>query len=86
MAACGHDPAAAVAALAPRLQMVHLKDVAAPGAEHNVLLGQGVARIPEVMRRLRRLRFPGLVALEYEKDGPLGSDVDLQIAYARRML
>lgn len=83
MAACGHDPVDAVRRLAPRLKVVHLKDVEAAGAEHNVLLGTGIARIPEVMRELKRIGFSGLVAIEYEKDGDVDADMAEEIAYAR---
>jgi sugar phosphate isomerase/epimerase len=83
MAACGHDPVDAVRRLAPRLKVVHLKDVEAAGAEHNVLLGTGIARIPDVMRELKRIGFSGLVAIEYEKDGDVDADMAEEIAYAR---
>ncbi len=85
MAACGHDPVDAVRRLAPRLKVVHLKDVQAAGAEHNVLLGTGIARIPEVMSELKKIRFAGLVAIEYEKEGDVDADMAQEIAYARRL-
>jgi sugar phosphate isomerase/epimerase len=83
MAACGHDPVEAIRKLAPRLLVVHLKDVQAAGAEHNVLLGQGVAKIPEVMRELKKIGFGGLVAIEYEKDGDSNKDMEVLVNYAR---
>ena len=83
MAACGHDPVDAVRRLAPRLKVVHLKDVQAAGAEHNVLLGTGIAKIPEVMQELKRIGFPGLVAIEFEKEGNVDADMANEIAYAR---
>jgi sugar phosphate isomerase/epimerase len=83
MAACGHDPVDAVNRLGPRLKLVHLKDVQAAGAEHNVMLGTGISKIPEVMRTLRARRFPGLVAIEYEKDSNDDEDMRRQIDYAR---
>ena len=43
MAACGQDPLDAVQRLAPHLKVVHLKDVAGAGAEHNVLLGEALS-------------------------------------------
>lgn len=85
MAACGHDPVDAVRRLAPRLLMVHLKDVAGTGAEHNVLFGQGIAKIPEVMAELKRLDYKGLVAIEYEKDSNSDADMRLLVNYARRL-
>lgn len=85
MAACGHDPVDAVRRLATRLKVVHLKDVEASGAEHNVLLGTGIARIPEVIEELKKVRFNGLVAIEYEKEGDVDADMAQEIAYARRL-
>ena len=85
MAACGHDPIDAIRKLAPRLLVVHLKDVAATGAEHNVLLGNGVANIPGVMRELKKIDFRGLVAIEYEKDGDSNEDMKTLIRYARSL-
>ena len=46
IASCGYDTVDAVRKLAPYLKMVHLKDVRASGGEDNVLLGQGIAKIP----------------------------------------
>ncbi len=85
MAACGHDPVDAVRRLAPYLKIVHLKDVAAAGAEHNVLLGRGVANIPEVMTELKQIQFPGLVAIEYEKEGDINEDMRIEVDYARKL-
>jgi inosose dehydratase len=68
-AACGYDPVDAVRKLAPRLNLVHLKDIKAAGHEENVLLGSGVAKISEVEAELHRQNFHHLVAIEYEKQG-----------------
>ncbi len=84
-ASCGYDPADAVRKLGPYLKLVHLKDIAAAHAEDNVLLGQGIAKIPEVMRELHRLDFGGLVAIEYEKEGPVEEDLRKEVAFARRL-
>jgi sugar phosphate isomerase/epimerase len=84
-ACCGYDPVDAIRKLAPRLRMVHLKDIEAKGKEENVLLGTGVARIPDVMRELRRQEFAGLVAVEYEKEGDDDQDMRKQIAFARKL-
>jgi sugar phosphate isomerase/epimerase len=51
-----------------------------------VPLGQGLARIPEVMDALRPSRFSGLVAFEYEKEGDINEDVRRQVEYARKPL
>jgi sugar phosphate isomerase/epimerase len=85
MAACGHDPVDAVRRLAPYLKVVHLKDVAGAGAEHNVLLGTGIANIPGVMSELKKVGFSGLVAIEYEKDTNSNEDMRKEIEYARRL-
>ena len=84
-ASCGYDPVEAVRKLAPRLRMVHLKDVKAKGGEVNVLLGSGVAKIPEVMQELHRQNFAGLVAVEYEKEGDVNQDMAKEIAFARSL-
>ena len=84
-ASCGYDPADAIRELAPRLRMVHLKDVKAKGSDVNTLLGEGIANIPAVMQELHRQNFAGLVAVEYEKEGPVNQDMAKEIAYARKL-
>ncbi|MFN7993766.1 MAG: sugar phosphate isomerase/epimerase [Bryobacteraceae bacterium] len=84
-ASCGYDPVDAVRQLGPHLKLVHLKDIAAAHAEENVLLGRGIARIPEVMRELRKQQFAGLVAVEYEKEGPVEDDMRTEVEYARKL-
>jgi inosose dehydratase len=68
-AACGYDPVDAIRKLAPRLNLVHLKDVKQVGHGDNVLLGSGIAKIPQVEAELHRQNFRHLVAIEYEKEG-----------------
>ena len=85
MAACGHDPIDAIRRLRPRLKIVHLKDVQAAGAEHNVLFGTGIANIPGVMKELKRIQFPHLVAIEFEKEGDDNEDMREELAYARKL-
>ena|GEM_PF-656198 len=82
---CGYDTVDAVRKLAPYLRLVHLKDVKAAHGEDNVVIGDGAARIPEVMRELRRIRFGGLVAIEYEKEGPVEDDMRRAVAFARKL-
>ena len=84
MAACGQDPIDAVRRLGPYLKVVHLKDVAGAGAEHNVLFGHGVVNIPGVMKELKAVDFEGLVAIEYEKDTDSNADMKYQVEFARR--
>jgi sugar phosphate isomerase/epimerase len=76
----------AVRKLGPRLKVVHLKDIKAAGGEVNVPLGQGLGKIPEVMKELRRIGFKGLLAFEYEKNGNINEDVRQQIEYARSLI
>jgi inosose dehydratase len=83
-AACGYDPVDAVRKLGPRLNLVHLKDVKAKGSGENVLLGSGIAKIPEVEAELHRQNFRRLVAIEYEKEGndDVRDDMRTNVAYA----
>jgi inosose dehydratase len=85
-ASCGHDPVDAVRKLGPHLKMVHLKDIEAPGAEVNVLLGNGIAKIPEVIAELIKIGYGGLVAIEYEKEGSVEEDVRIEVEFARRLI
>jgi sugar phosphate isomerase/epimerase len=84
-ASCGYDPVDALRKLAPRLRLVHLKDVQASGGEVNVILGQGVAKIPGVMRELHRQNFSGLIAVEYEKEGDVSADMKQEIKFAQSL-
>jgi hypothetical protein len=68
------------------LEACALKDVQAAGGEVNVLLGRGRARIPETMAELRKINFGGLLAVEYESEGPVEGDVRTEVEYVRRML
>jgi sugar phosphate isomerase/epimerase len=86
IASCGFDTVDAVRKLGPYLKMVHLKDVQASGGEINVLLGRGIARIPEVMQELKKIDYRGLVAIEYEREGAVEDDVRSEVEYARRFL
>ena len=84
MAACGQNPVDAVRRLGPYLKVVHLKDVAGAGAEHNVLFGHGVVRHPGCDERTKTVDFKGLVAIEYEKDTDSNADMKYQVEFARR--
>ncbi len=48
-------------------------------------IGNGVAKIPEVMKELHRQNFPGLVAVEYEKEGDVNQDMMKEITFARKL-
>lgn len=84
-ASCGHDPVDAIRKLGPRLKLVHLKDVQAVDGEVNVLLGQGISKIPEVMRELHRQNFTKLLAVEYEKEGDVTEDMQQDMKFARKL-
>jgi sugar phosphate isomerase/epimerase len=86
IASCGYDNVDAVRKLAPYLKMVHLKDVQASGGEVNVLLGKGIAKIPEAMAELKKANYTGLVAIEYEHDGSVEEDIRIEVEYARKLL
>jgi inosose dehydratase len=81
-AACGYDPVDAVRKLAPRLNLVHLKDIREVGKEDNVLLGKGIAKIAEVEAELHRQNFRRLVAIEYESEGDVRDDMRTNVAFA----
>ena len=85
IASCGYDTVEAVRKLAPFLKVVHLKDVAASGGENNVLIGQGIAKIPAVMEELHKASYRGLVAIEYEKEGDVDADVRREVEFARKL-
>jgi len=85
IASCGYDTVDAVRTLWPYLRMVHLKDVKASGGEDNVLLGQGIAKIPAVMNELHRISYRGLCAIEYEKEGDVNKDVRREVEFARKL-
>ncbi|MGO8791271.1 MAG: sugar phosphate isomerase/epimerase family protein [Terriglobia bacterium] len=84
-ASCGYDPVDAIRKLGRRLRLVHLKDILARDGEVNVLLGTGIAKIPEVMRELHRQDFGGLVAVEYEKEGRVEDDLRQEVEFARKL-
>jgi inosose dehydratase len=86
ISSCGYDTVDAVRKLAPHLKMVHLKDIQASGGEVNVLLGKVIARIPDMMSELRKADYGGLVAIEYEHEGPVEEDVRMEVEYARMLL
>jgi sugar phosphate isomerase/epimerase len=86
IASCGYDNVDAIRKLGPYLKMVHLKDVQASGGEVNVLLGQGIAKIPEAMRELKKINYTGLIAIEYEKEGDVNDDIRQEVEYARKLL
>jgi sugar phosphate isomerase/epimerase len=83
-ASCGHDPVDAIRKLGTRLKLVHLKDIQAADGEVNVLLGSGISKIPAVMEELRRQKFGGLVAIEYESEGDVREVMRMDLEFARQ--
>jgi hypothetical protein len=37
------------------------------------------------MGELKKIQFPGLVAIEYEKEGDVNKDMRMEIEYARKL-
>jgi inosose dehydratase len=86
MASCGYDPVDAIAKLWPRLQLVHLKDVAGAGDDKDVILGTGVGKSAGVVRALEQRGFTGLVAIEYEANpSDPQPDVARCVEFARKL-
>ena len=65
----GLDPLEAIRKCVPRLYGVHIKDLNGGGLKpRNVPVGAGVLDIVGMLRLLVEIRFPHLVALEYEAE------------------
>ncbi len=65
----GLDPANDAKKYADRLHDVHIKDVSAAKPEgETVQIGRGVIDIPGFLKALEKIKYDGVVSLEYEKD------------------
>ncbi len=65
----GQDPAEAAKKYFDRLYDVHIKDVSAPSKEgRTVEIGRGVIHFPRLIKTLTKLKYQGVLALEYEKN------------------
>ncbi len=65
----GSDPIEETEMCGDRLHDVHVKDVSAANKSgRGVEIGRGVINIPGFMRTLVRMKYDGVVSLEYEKD------------------
>jgi len=65
----GIDPAQAARKAADRLFDVHIKDVSEATAKGSTVeVGRGVIDIPGFLRTLKKIKYTGVLALEYEKD------------------
>jgi len=66
----GEDPVQWIKALGPRVHDVHLKDFSGPKGEDEKTLGKGKLDVVGVLKALKEVKFSGILALEYEKNGP----------------
>lgn len=60
----GEDPVKVIDALGPRVHDVHLKDASGPSTYN--ILGEGKLRVRDTLKALKKLKFEGCLALEYE--------------------
>ncbi len=66
----GQDPVPMLSKYKDRLYDIHLKDVDKAQRDGKpVEIGRGVIDIPKVVKTLKKIKYQGSVALEYEKDG-----------------
>jgi sugar phosphate isomerase/epimerase len=66
----GQDPAAMIERHKDRLYDIHMKDENSKTAAGSpVEIGRGVIDIPKVIAALKKIKYRGNVAFEYEKDG-----------------
>ena len=49
---------------------MHLKDFSGPKGEDEKTLGKGKLDVVAVLKALKEVKFSGILALEYEKNGP----------------
>ena len=66
----GEDPVKWIQALGPRVHDVHIKDFSGPKGEDEQTLGKGKLDVLGVLKALKEVKFTGILALEYEKNGP----------------
>jgi inosose dehydratase len=64
----GEDPVKWIQALGPRVHDVHIKDFSDEKTEH--VLGKGRLDVLGVLKALKEVKFTGILALEYEVNGP----------------
>ena len=65
----GSDPIAETELCGDRLHDVHIKDVSAANKKgHGVEIGRGAIDIPRFIRTIVKIKYDGIVSLEYEKD------------------
>ena len=65
----GLDPAEELIKYQDKLFDVHIKDIDAPVADgEKTVLGHGKIDIPSILSALKKIKYAGIVAIEYEKD------------------
>lgn len=65
----GIDPVESIERFADRLHDVHIKDVSRASKEGTTIeMGRGVIDIPEVLKTLLKIKYPGIASFEFEKD------------------
>ena len=64
----GEDPVKWIQTLGPRVHDVHMKDFSDAKTEHT--LGKGKLDVFGVLKALKAVNFQGILALEYEVNGP----------------
>ncbi|WP_430426661.1 sugar phosphate isomerase/epimerase family protein [Maribacter litoralis] len=65
----GLNPAAELIKYQDKLFDVHIKDIDAPVADgEKTVLGHGKIDIPSILSALKKIKYAGIVAIEYEKD------------------
>lgn len=95
----GQDNMEALAQVAPRLEHVHFKDwkvvpatapQAYPGTDgrhyQGEVLGKGVLNLPEAVKRLRKLGYPGWISVEYEGVDDPREAASAGVAYLQSLL
>jgi sugar phosphate isomerase/epimerase len=69
----GLDPVACLQQMEGRIVSFHLQDAAEMNNLNakEAILGEGKANCRELLKELRRQRYQGIMAIEYEKDNPI---------------
>lgn len=84
----GLDPITRLKDYASRIYDIHLKDVTGTVAESSsTQIGRGVMPTAEILKTLQEIEYKGVVAIEYEKNGPT-ADLGLaeSIGHVRALL
>jgi inosose dehydratase len=82
------DPSAMLEKYKDRLYDMHMKDVTGETSEDSPLeIGRGIIDIPKVIKTLKKIKYQGNIAFEYEKDGndPLAGLAE-SVGYVRAVI